>query len=138
MEMCKPLQDHPHMSCLHPTPTCPLNFFQINVGIFTALEEIISPDSVRPGKFKLLEGFSQVKSSRVQLSPVKPYLLQILHHDDPLLLGLGHQDAAAAANSPAEEAPAPGSLFLVVAIGIVYPGVDLHQGCPLFLTDQPH
>ena len=76
--------------------------------------------------------------SWVQLSPVKPYLLQILHHDDPLLLGLGHQDAAAAANGPAEEAPAPGSLSLVVAIGIVYPGVDLHQGCPLFLTDQPH
>ena len=42
--MSKPLQDHPHMSCLHPTPTCPLNFFQINVGIFTALEEIISPE----------------------------------------------------------------------------------------------
>ena len=42
MEMGKPLQDHPHMGCLHPTPTCPLNLCQINVGIFTALEEIIN------------------------------------------------------------------------------------------------
>ena len=61
--MGKPLQDHPHMSCLYPTPTCPLNLFQINVGIFTALEEIISPDLVQPGKFGLSVWFSAVQSN---------------------------------------------------------------------------
>ena len=72
------------------------------------------------------------------INPDKTYLLQVLHQDDPLLLGLGHQDAAAAGDGPAEEAPAPGPLLLVVAIGIVHPGVDLQQGSPLLLTHQPH
>ena len=64
--MGKPLQDHSHMSCFHPTPTCPLYLFKINVGIFTTLEEMISPDLVWPGEFGLL-----VKFSRIQLSPVE-------------------------------------------------------------------
>ena len=63
MEMGKPLQYHPHMSCLHPTPTCLLNLFQINVGIFIALEEIISPDLIHPGKFGLSVWFSVVQSN---------------------------------------------------------------------------
>ena len=72
------------------------------------------------------------------ISPVKTYLFQVLHQDDPLLLGLGHHDTAAACDGPAKQAPAPGTILLVVAVGIVHPGVDLQQGGPLLLTHQPY
>ena len=138
MEMGKPLQDHPHMGCLHPTPTCPLNLFQIHESIFTALQENKHPDLLRSDKFPcpVCSGLVRFGPNTNMISPVKTYLLQVLHQDDPLLLGLGHQDAAAAWDGPAEQAPAPGVILLVVAVGIVHPWVDLQQGCPLLLTHQ--